>query len=313
MTAAEVTPDYFIAHYMEFLPRYIASGRPAEDTLCSYNQSIRTFIDWCGENNQHPFMIMDYQMRVYVQTLYKRNLKDTSIANYIAGIRAFYYAAVKMELIDHNPCQDIKLPSTNPYDEEYHFYTISQLNDILTVFDSEKSPFLKYRNSLIVYLMGVEGLRSIEVHRLNDEDINYGTMSVIVHGKGHQGIIYPCDETFDILKKYLDNRPEVEKENMVTPTIVSNSNNHANKRISRVGLRYIMNQALVAADLKYPGSACHIFRHSCGTNLYQQTKDLRIVQETLRQRDPKVTARYAHVHERMSRRYTSGLAPRRSE
>ena len=33
------------------------------------------------------------------------------------------------------------------------------------------------------------------------------------------------------------------------------------------------------------------------------------MQETLRQRSPKVTAKYAHVHDRMERRYTRGITP----
>jgi len=33
------------------------------------------------------------------------------------------------------------------------------------------------------------------------------------------------------------------------------------------------------------------------------------VQDTLRHRDPKVTARYAHVADRLSKRYTSKLVP----
>ena len=80
-------------------------------------------------------------------------------------------------------------------------------------------------------------------------------------------------------------------------------------RITRVGIRYVINKALTNAGLKQPGYACHLFRHSCGTNLYQETKDLRVVQETLRQRSPKVTAKYAHVHERMENRVTRGITP----
>ena len=71
----------------------------------------------------------------------------------------------------------------------------------------------------------------------------------------------------------------------------------------------LLKKALTEAGLKQPGYACHLFRHSCGTNLYQETKDLRVVQETLRQRSPKVTAKYAHVHDRMERRYTRGITP----
>lgn len=58
----------------------------------------------------------------------------------------------------------------------------------------------------------------------------------------------------------------------------------------------------------YPGLSCHVFRHSCGTNLYAETKDLRLVQDTLRHRDPKVTARYAHLTGRLEHRSTSVIA-----
>ena len=95
--------------------------------------------------------------------------------------------------------------------------------------------------------------------------------------------------------------------------LLSSSNKNYLGRVSRNGVRFVMNQALTACNLKHPGYSCHILRHSCGTNLYAQTKDLRMVQETLRQRDPKVTARYAHLNQRMSNRITSALVPKDTE
>ena len=107
----------------------------------------------------------------------------------------------------------------------------------------------------------------------------------------------------------METRGAIPPENRLTPTIISCSPNNRSGRITRVGIRYVINKALTDAGLKQPGYACHLFRHSCGTNLYQETKDLRVVQETLRQRSPKVTAKYAHVHDRMERRYTRGITP----
>ena len=157
--------------------------------------------------------------------------------------------------------------------------------------------------------MGVEGLRVVEVMRLSDEDIDWQRGRIEIRGKGHAGIIYPCEETFQLLKAYIEERGPVPPENRLTPTVISCARNNAQGRITRVGIRYVINKALTDAGLKQPGYACHLFRHSCGTNLYQETKDLRVVQETLRQRSPKVTAKYAHVHDRMERRYTRGITP----
>ena len=129
----------------------------------------------------------------------------------------------------------------------------------------------------------------------------------MIRGKCPKGIlepIYPCDETFAVLEEYLKAIPTdrtIKKDGVLTPLILSSSNRNLMGRISRNGIRSIMNKTLNACNLKNPGCTCHIFRHSCGTNLYQETKDLRLVQEVLRHRDPKITARYAHVADRMEK------------
>ena len=104
-------------------------------------------------------------------------------------------------------------------------------------------------------------------------------------------------------------RPDSKKEGPLTPTIVSDYRHHY-RRISRDGLVRIMNWALEKCNLKHKGYSCHVMRHSCGSNLYAETKDLRVVQEQLRHRDPKMTAKYAHVQERMTHRHTQKLAPK---
>ena len=113
----------------------------------------------------------------------------------------------------------------------------------------------------------------------------------------------------DRLMDYLHLRGPVEPDNGVTPTIISFSNRRYGKRITRTGLHVIISKALEFAGVKYPGHACHTLRHSCGTNLYRETKDLRVVQETLRHSSPEMTARYSHVDERSSTRPTRNIIP----
>ena len=49
-----ITPEYFIAHFYEYLPRYIAGGAPTADTRDTYELAIRLFLHWCMEQNLHP-------------------------------------------------------------------------------------------------------------------------------------------------------------------------------------------------------------------------------------------------------------------
>ena len=41
-----ITPEYFITHFYEYLPRYIAGGAPTEDTRDTYELAIRLFLRW---------------------------------------------------------------------------------------------------------------------------------------------------------------------------------------------------------------------------------------------------------------------------
>ena len=153
-------------------------------------------------------------------------------------------------------------------------------------------------------------MRRVEVHRANREDIDFKNSTILIHGKGHERRIFPAPATMDILCEYLAACPENIQQEGGTPLILSDSNNHIGGRISRNGIAYIMNRALIAAGLKAPGVSCHAFRHSCGTNLYAATKDLRLVQETLGHSDPKTTTRYAHLGDRLKNRNTAEIVPK---
>ena len=305
-----ITPEYFIAHFYEYLPRYIAGGAPTADTRDTYELAIRLFLHWCMEQNLHPLNdIHDYQIRIYMEDMRTRGYSAATLMIKGAAIRAFYKVAQRLSFIAENPCADLQLRNPQHLDEDYKYLTVDQIKEICEGLAADKNALRRLRNLLIVYLMGVEGLRVVEVMRLSDEDIDWQRGRIEIRGKGHAGIIYPCAETFQLLQAYIETRGTVPPVSRLTPTIISCSPNNRNGRITRVGIRYVINKALTDAGLKQPGYACHLFRHSCGTNLYQETKDLRVVQETLRQRSPKVTAKYAHVHERMENRHTQGITP----
>lgn len=304
-----ITPDFFVMNYLQFLPRYISNGRPTADTMRDYRLHINSFIRWCAERGRHPLAMHDYQMRMYMEYLFNHEFSENTIATKLASIRAFFQTACKIGLIEVNPCADIKANRHLVWDEKFRFYSNDQIQIMCDhIKKSTEDEFIRYRNMSMLYLMAVEGFRNVEIHRMCDEDINWDYKSIDVRGKGHGGIVYPCDQTFEVLRRYMDARPDSKKEGALTPTFVSTHRRHYS-RISRNGIREVINPILEAVNLKHPGYSCHILRHSCGTNLYAETKDLRIVQEQLRHADPKMTARYAHVHERMSNRRTSRLAP----
>lgn len=306
-----ISPETFLANYVKFLPLYIGSGHPAADTMATYETAINLFLKWCRDVNMHPFAVEDLHIRLYQDFLMRKQMvSPTTVRLKIAAIKAFYHMAVKLELIKFNPCDDIPLPRMNTInDEDFKYYTVEQLGKICKTF-SDMTPIARERNTLIIYLMGVEGLRRTEVMRLNDEDIDFERKTILIRGKGHSGVIYPCEATMDALTSYLNSRGPVEPDGDFTPTIISLSHRRYGMRITRIGIHKIVDKALNWAGLKYYGHTCHTLRHSCGTNLYHETKDIRVVQETLRHKTPTMSARYSHVDERSTTRPTRNIAPK---
>lgn len=99
----EITPDYFLTHYGEFIPRVIAKGNPSADTMRHYCNQIDFFIRWCIAKERHPLAMNEYQLLMYREYLLNRQYKSESIHVMLAAVRAFYAAAKKIDLIEVNP------------------------------------------------------------------------------------------------------------------------------------------------------------------------------------------------------------------
>lgn len=297
--------------YKKILPAFIAGGNPADDTLNKYQYEIDNWLTWCSDNDFDPLKITEYDARLYLRYLTNRRYADASIALKVSAVKMFYYVTTKLKLVETNPFADIKTKAPTYDDADFDFLKPSELKEICDSLRSSTDP-VSARNLAIVMLMAVEGLRTVEVHRMSDEDFKERTNSILIHGKGRDAYIYPCEDTLNIIERYRSVRPEPIADGAGTPTFVGLARKFYGHRITRNGIRWAINGILTAANKKKSGEACHMLRHTCGTNLYAATKDLRLVQETLRQKNPSVTARYAHVSERITDRKTSTISPFKS-
>ena len=164
------------------------------------------------------------------------------------------------------------------------------------------------RDLVIIFLMALEGLRTVEIHRMSISHIDQEKKAIKVIGKGHNDYIYPRDDTFNLLIKYLKTKEAAPIADTIgVPVFTSTSNNKTGCRISRRNIRSAVDGILAAAGFKMPGKSCHVLRHSCATMLYAETKDLKVVQETLRHKSTQMASRYAHLQNRMENRYTKAI------
>ena len=315
-----ITEAEFIQNIEQYIIPCIAKGNPSPDTLESYMKHIRIFFKWCHKNNRQPLKMTEQQIRIYYQELLDKGYKPLTIHIKISALKALYRAAIYQHLIFDNPCSSIQTQGGNPPTLRYYL-DMNQLQVVCNAYNDEPDDFVRNRNTLILYLFSVEGLRPVDIFRLNMQDINWENYTIEISSSDVSDVtqtqqIYPCQETINVLVDYINSIPGPIIDELIgklAPLIISNSKNNFAGRLSRNGMRLIINNALDKAGLKVSGSSANLLRNSCGTNLFKATNDIKLVQKTLRQQNIISAMKFMEDNPTLSKRATNIIAPKRSK
>ncbi len=152
------------------------------------------------------------------------------------------------------------------------------------------------RTLLTVLLMLQEGLRRIEVSRLDVSDVDWAEQSMVVRGKGGHGCetdaLPITDETWAALTAYL-----AESGHTHGPLIRNKVRLHGRTAPSTIS--EIISQAMVDAGIKRPGDHLrtpHSCRHTFGHDVLSRTDNVRAVQQAMRHRSVRSTEVYLRGH-----------------
>ena len=152
------------------------------------------------------------------------------------------------------------------------------------------------RTKLVVLLMLQEGLRRMEVSRLNVDDIDFAERSLIVRGKGGHGCetdaLPITQETWSTLTAYL-----AEEGHSHGPLIRNRVRAHG--RMAPSTISDLVREGMVAAGVKRPGDRLrtpHSCRHTAAHDLLERTQNVRAVQQALRHRSVRSTEVYLRGH-----------------
>ena len=129
-----------------------------------------------------------------------------------------------------------------------------------------------YRLKAILALLTLQGLRQIEIVRLNVHDFDFEQQTLMVTGKGSDDseLVDLHPNTSDALKKYLQNTKKKSG-----ALFTSTSNNSNNQRLSTNSIWQIVKKFLIVNNVN---KFVHGFRHYFKTNLIEELCDLLVVQ-----------------------------------
>ncbi|ORJ61335.1 tyrosine-type recombinase/integrase [Geothermobacter hydrogeniphilus] len=301
-----LAPD-FTDLLADWLNLDVANGDACADTLKTYQGQINAWLTWCGENAVHPGQATAEDVKAWRKDLVDAGAKPSTISLKLTTIRRFYQSAVDRGLIEKNPAASVRAPRERRAKQEQMKYLSPGEAELLFRAVPKKNTVKTLRDRAMLGLMALEGLRRVEIVRACVSDIEGigAEMRLLIHGKGKDRFVYPREDTAAALNDYLAARGSVVEDEQGEPLFVQiRKGGHPEGRISRQGVNCVIDHYLLKAGLKRRGVSCHALRHTCGALLYQATRDIRAVQETLGHSNISTSAGYAHIVERGQARYT---------
>jgi integrase/recombinase XerC len=232
-----------------------------EETRTDYKYRIGLFLDYVSQH--------DFNHNVFLE--FKRHLGDrvdigiSTKNKYLITAKVFLKELNRQGILPADITQNIKVFAQT----KKHKKDGINENEMRILTDAVRALPLtppNMRLKAILSLLALQGLREVEVVRLDVRDIDFASRVALVKGKGRDDeepvSLHP--ETVRILKDYM-------KANKVADGALfrSHSNNSINRRLTTRGLRSIIKQTLGEMSID---KNTHGFRHYFTTKLIKTYK-----------------------------------------
>ena len=295
-TGVQVQSMQFSADYFS---RFIDYTDRKESTVKGYVTCIRQFVLWMQQNG------ITQPGRDDIKA-YRDHLSNSDLAT---GTQQQYFRAVKhffkwtaAEGLYPNVADNIHGAKVR---HDVHKKDALQREDVAKIAETIDRSDEQGKRIYCMYLLAIScGLRCVEIHRANVEDLKTtGDRCYLwIQGKGRDEKDSPVliiPEVKDALKDYLQTR-EAEA-TAKSPLFTSTSNRSKGKRIAETTISTMLKTLLVNAGYDSDRLTAHSLRHTSGTGAYLATGNIYLAQKHQRHASPETTEIYVHAEERDQR------------
>lgn len=298
-TAIQTGQEVTVGLYNRFISYLDASPK----TVQTYSRAIRQFMKWIAERGIAQPTRED--IIAYREEL-KESHKPSTVQSYMVATRLFFQWA-EQEGLYPNIAQHIKGAKLSK-DHKKDYLTSSQIKNVMG--KMERDTAQGRRDYAIFALMVTGGLRDIEVHRANIEDLRTLGDSTILYlqGKGREertDYVKVMPEVERAIRASLADRKDIQGKQ---PLFASLSNNSKGGRISTRSISGIVKNSLVKAGYESDRLTAHSLRHTAVTLSLLGGNSLQEVQQFARHSNIATTQIYAHNLERAKNKCESTIA-----
>ena len=298
-TSLQDQPQLSEALYLRFLDYLDASPK----TIETYSKAIRQFLKYLEERGITQPQRED--VLAYREALGVDH-KPATVQSYIIAVRLFFQW-LGLEGLYPDIAQHIKGAKLSK-DHKKDYLTSSQVKAVLKTIN--RKTVQGRRDYAIFSLMVTGGLRDIEVHRANIEDLRtLGDSTVLyIQGKGRTEraeyikVPAPVEKA---IRASLSDRTDTDGK---SPLFISLSNNSYGERISTRSISGVVKTSLRRAGYDSDRLTAHSLRHTAVTLSLLAGNSLQEVQQFARHSNISTTQIYAHNLDRANNKCESSIA-----
>lgn len=241
-----MTLNELFKNYLEYY-ELILSPSTLRSDISTYQKHFK---DDLGLKNVSEINFIDIQR--FCNDLIKRDYKIKTVKNILAKLKVIFKLALKLEIINKNPCDFIELPKFD--NKRYFDYSVSIQKKFIKAISENKEP------GADIFFFLLHGRRKNEVLSLKFSDINFKTRTYTIPfkiNKAKRDMVYKMsDELYNRLcRRYI----EAKKQNKLNGYVFVNPMTNDKYQ----DLRRSWNSLLKRNNL--PRIRLHDIRHLIGT------------------------------------------------
>ena len=301
-----------IKEYPNYIKKfYYSLNSKTHMTKLRYIMNVIRFLNYYGNgniikeselNNIEAFDIDSYMQSInYIEDNgVVKELSPATKACIYSSINAFMTFLKYNKYISENPFETTKIERPKIQENDVVFLTPEEVKKVENAIlegvgnarSKGKQKNWKYRDMLLFRIPVVNGLRVTALSEINISDINFKRNTIKVTEKGNiTKEVYIDDKTKDYIIKWLCDRKDIlDGFNDCKALFISNRK----ERMSVSSIGDVI-EKYTKATIKDKHITPHKLRSTCGTNIYQHTKDIYLVANVLGHKSTSPTKRYAKI------------------
>ena len=257
-------------------------------TLRNYEGDLRQFLAFLQTAHNGslpvPTAVDAYGVRGFLAARAGVGDAKSSLGRKLAAIRSLFKYLVREGVVPHSPAAAVAAPK-----QEHRLPRVLTADDAKRLMDNPGSDEPRsLRDQALLEVLYSAGVRVAELVGLNVEDVDLGTGTATVLGKGRkERIVLLGTKAVEAVRAYLRKEGGGEGKSPL----------FRNRRGGRLTARSV--ERIVAKECQalenFPTATPHTLRHSFATHLLDGGADLRVIQELLGHASLSTTQRYTHV------------------